>query len=168
MSRSNHVTLRFLAEPNFGGKVHGGAIMKWLDQAGYTCAVGWTGDYCVTQYVGGIHFLYPVHVAELVELRAQIIRTGTSSMHIAIDVYSGDPMGTTLHRAAHCVMVFVALDPEGRPKPVPKWTPSSAVDVALEQYAVRLNEFRQQLDTEMEARLKWLDEQRPAVRPTHV
>ncbi|MGN6511390.1 MAG: acyl-CoA thioesterase, partial [Chitinophaga sp.] len=47
------VTLRFLAEPsdvNFGGKVHGGAVMKWIDQAGFTCAANWSGQYCVTVY----------------------------------------------------------------------------------------------------------------------
>ena len=51
MERPRKVTLRFLAAPtdvNFGGKVHGGAVMKWIDQAGYTCAAGWTGHYCVT------------------------------------------------------------------------------------------------------------------------
>jgi acyl-CoA hydrolase len=163
-TRPHRITLRFLAEPihvNFGGKVHGGAVMKWIDQAAYSCAVGWSGDYCVTQYVGGIHFLRPIHVGELVEMRAQVIRTGTTSLHIAVDVYAGDPMGTTMQRASHCVIVFVALDHQGRPKEVPKWTPSSAVDVALEQYAVRLQDFRKQLDQEMEARLKWLDEQRP-------
>ena len=60
MTGPRKVTLRFLAEPghvNFGGKVHGGAVMKWIDQAGYTCAAGWTGEYCVTLYLGGLHFL---------------------------------------------------------------------------------------------------------------
>lgn len=36
----------FLAQPtdvNFGGKVHGGMVMKWIDQAGYACAVSWSG-----------------------------------------------------------------------------------------------------------------------------
>ena len=45
---------RFLAEPthvNFGGKVHGGIVMKWIDQAGYACATHWSGSYCVTVYV---------------------------------------------------------------------------------------------------------------------
>ena len=59
-SRSREITLRFLAEPgdvNFGGKVHGGAVMKWIDQAGYACAVSWSGYYCVTVSVGGIRFL---------------------------------------------------------------------------------------------------------------
>ena len=42
---SSKVVFRFLAEPtdvNFGGKVHGGAVMKWIDQAGYACAAGWS------------------------------------------------------------------------------------------------------------------------------
>ena len=57
--RQREITLRFLAEPtdiNFGGQVHGGVAMKWIDQAGYTCAAGWSGQYCVTVYVGGIRF----------------------------------------------------------------------------------------------------------------
>ncbi len=44
--QQREVTFRFLAEPtdvNFGGKVHGGMVMKWIDQAGYACAVGWSG-----------------------------------------------------------------------------------------------------------------------------
>jgi len=64
MQRSS-LDLQFLAEPtdvNFGGKVHGGMLMKWMDQAGYACAVGWTGHYCVTVSVGAIRFRNPVLV----------------------------------------------------------------------------------------------------------
>src|SRR5688572_29446106 len=80
------VTLRFLAEPtdvNFGGKVHGGMVMKWIDQAAYACATGWSGHYCVTVYVGGIRFYKPIFIGALVEVRAKIIYTGTTSMHLA-------------------------------------------------------------------------------------
>ncbi len=94
MSRPRAVTLRFLAEPshvNFGGKVNGGAVMKWIDQAGYTCAAGWTGGYCVTLYVGGLHFIRPIRVGDVVELHALVIHTGRTSLHIAIDVYARDP-----------------------------------------------------------------------------
>ena len=73
MSQQHATTLRFLAEPahvNFGGKVHGGAVMKWIDQAGYACAARWSGSYCVTAYVGGIQFMRPIQVGELVEVRA--------------------------------------------------------------------------------------------------
>ena len=151
------VTLRFLAEPgdvNFGGKVHGGAVMKWIDQVGYTCAAGWTGSYCVTVYLGGLHFLGPIHVGDLVELRALVIRTGRTSLDIAVDVHARDPKSTERRRTGHCVIVFVALDPDGRPAPVPQWQPEDELDRALEAYAVRLSQLRKQMDTEMERHLR--------------
>jgi acyl-CoA hydrolase len=150
------ITLRFLAEPtdvNFGGKVHGGAVMKWIDQAGYTCAAGWTGTYCVTVYLGGLHFLGPIHVGELVELRALVIRTGRTSLDIAVDVYAGDPKRAERRRTGHCVVVFVALGSDGRPSEVPQWEPETELDRALEAYAVRLSALRKQMDAEMDARL---------------
>jgi acyl-CoA hydrolase len=156
MSRSRGVTLRFLAEPshvNFGGKVNGGAVMKWIDQAGYTCAAGWTGSYCVTVYLGGLHFLGPIRVGELVELRALVIRTGRTSLDIAIDVYSGDPTSPVRRRTGHCVIVFVSLDADGRPTAVPPWRAESEIDRALEGYAARLAVLRKQMDVEMEGHL---------------
>jgi acyl-CoA hydrolase len=150
------ITLRFLAEPgdvNFGGKVHGGAVMKWIDQVGYTCAAGWTGTYCVTVYLGGLHFLAPIHVGDLVELQALVIRTGRTSLDIAVDVYARDPKQAERRRTGHCVIVFVALDPVGRPAPVPQWRPENELDLALERYAVRLSELRKQMDVEMERHL---------------
>jgi acyl-CoA hydrolase len=154
------ITLRFLAEPgdvNFGGKVHGGAVMKWIDQVGYTCAAGWTATYCVTVYVGGIHFLGPIHVGEIVELRALVIRTGRTSLDIAVDVYAGDPKSPERRRTGHCVIVFVALGADARPAPVPQWKPQDETDRALENYAKRLSELRKQMDTEMERHLAELD-----------
>jgi len=156
MERQRGVTLRFLAEPgdvNFGGKVHGGAVMKWIDQAGYTCAAGWTGSYCVTVYLGGLHFLGPIRVGELVELRALVIRTGRTSLDIAIDVYAGDPTSPVRRRTGHCVIVFVALDADGRPISVPPWRAESEIDRALEGYAARLGVLRKQMDVEMERHL---------------
>ena len=150
------ITLRFLAEPgdvNFGGKVHGGAVMKWIDQVGYTCAAGWTGSYCVTVYLGGLHFLAPIHVGEVVELQALVIRTGRTSIDIAVDVYARDPKSTERRRTGHCVIVFVAIGPNGRPASVPQWHPRSELDRALEIYAGRLADLRQQMDIEMETHL---------------
>ena len=72
------VNLRFMAEPsdvNFGGKVHGGSVMKWIDQAGYACAAGWCGGYAVTVYVGGIRFLRPIQIGQLVEVHAHLFTT---------------------------------------------------------------------------------------------
>jgi acyl-CoA hydrolase len=166
MSRPRAVTLRFLAEPshvNFGGKVHGGAVMKWIDQTGYTCAAGWTGGYCVTLYVGGLHFIRPVRVGDLVELRALVIHTGRTSLHIAIDIYARDPKLPDLQRTGHCVIVFVSLNEAGRPQPVPAWTPVSDTDRALQAYALRLIELRKLMDTELESHLAQLEKSTAAI-----
>jgi acyl-CoA hydrolase len=147
--REREVTLRFLAEPtdiNFSGKVHGGAVMKWIDQAAYACAVGWSGQYCVTVYVGGIRFYKPVHIGNLVEVRAKLIYTGKTSMHIAVDVSAGDPKDTRYTQTTHCIIVFVAVDRQGRPVGVRRWKPETQEDVALEQYAKRLMGLRQRIE----------------------
>ena len=160
MIRPRAVTLRFLTEPahvNFGGKVHGGAVMKWIDQAGYTCAAGWTGEYCVTLYLGGLHFIRPIRVGEIVELRALVIHTGRTSLHVAIDIYARDPKQSEYKRTGHCVIVFVALDEDGRPRPVPPWTPVTDIDRALQAYALRLNELRKLMDAELESHLGMLE-----------
>ena len=138
MQRPRKVTLRFLAAPtdvNFGGKVHGGAVMKWIDQAGYTCAAGWTGRYCVTVYVGGIRFHRPIRIGDLVEVEARLAYTGNTSMNIAVDVSSGDLKSGNMETTTECLIVFVAVDADGRPMPVEAWQPETPGEVALAQHA---------------------------------
>ena len=148
----HEITLRFVAEPtdeNIYGKVHGGAVMKWIDQAGYACAVGWSGRACVTVYVGGIRFHKPIVIGHLVEVRARLIHTGRTSMHIAVDVSSTDLR--TGHHAptTHCVIVFVALDGSGQPVEVPVWEPRTDAEKALQSYAQRLLSLSRTLEEEM-------------------
>lgn len=147
------LTLRFLAEPtdvNFGGKVHGGMVMKWIDQAGYACARNWCGGYCVTVYVGGIRFLKPIRIGYLVEIQARVIYTGRTSMHLSIDVWANDPTEDTKERTTHCVIIFVAVDESGQPVSVPNWSPKTDRDKELEQYAIRLMELRSNIQEEMD------------------
>lgn len=150
------VVLRFLAEPsdvNFGGKVHGGMLMKWIDQAGYACASGWSGSYCVTAYVGGIGFERPVAIGSLVEVRARVALTGTSSMHIAVDVFSRALRETEWARTTHCLIVFVAMDEAGRPRAVPSWTPASEGDIQLASYVLAMKSQVRKVEDE---RARWL------------
>lgn len=151
------LTLRFLAEPgdvNFGGNVHGGSVMKWIDQAGYACARHWSGGYCVTVYVGGIQFLKPIKIGALVEVRAKVIYTGSSSMHISVDVYAADPSKDDLDKTTHCVIIFVAVDAEGKATKTPTWISKTEEDKRLEKYAVRLMELRQGIKEEMENKFR--------------
>lgn len=141
--RQSELTLRFLAEPedvNYGGKVHGGAVMKWIDQAGYAAAVGWSGRYCVTVAVGGIRFVAPIRIGDLVWINARLVHTGTTSMHFAIDVHARKPSDdeTADRLCTHCVIVFVAVDEAGQPIAVPAWTPRDDEQRRLADYAQRV------------------------------
>lgn len=148
------ITLRFLAQPtdvNFGGKVHGGSVMKWLDQAGYVCATTWSGSYCVTAFVGDVNFQQPIRVGELVEATAQVIHTGRTSMHIRVDLHACNPRQCTFTKAIRCLMVFVAVDDQGAPVPVPAWTPVTDADRGLELYAKKIMELRKANQTALAA-----------------
>ncbi len=150
------VTFRFLAEPgdvNFGGKVHGGAVMRWIDQAGYACASAWSGRYCVTVYVGGIQFQRPISIGQLVEVRARIIKTGSSSMHVAVDVQARDVTGDRYERTTHCLMVFVAVDSERQPVAVPTFVAETASERHLQDYAERIMVMRQEIEAERQRML---------------
>lgn len=150
--KQREISLRFLAEPtdiNFGGKVHGGTVMRWIDQAGYAAAVSWSGQYCVTVAVGGIRFLQPVLIGDLVSVTATLIRTGASSLSVAVDVTSRNLQTSEEKLTTHCVIVFVAVNPDsGAPVAVPEWTPITKRDQELAAYALRIKELSTSVEVE--------------------
>ena len=128
------ITLRFLAEPstiNFGGKVHGGTVMKWIDEAGYACATRWAKRYCVTVSVGSIRFQKPIMIGDLVEVEARLAYTGTTSMNISVEVRAGDIKTGEMQKITACLVVFVAVDDDGKKMAVQHWQPATPGDMAL-------------------------------------
>lgn len=163
---TDNITLRFLAEPtdvNFGGNVFGGSVMKWIDHAGYTCAASWSHSYCVTAYVGGIQFLRPIRVGDLVELKAEVMHTGNTSMHISVGVYARDPKAEEARLTTHCILVFVAVDGDGRPTPVPPYTPTTPQGRRLNGYALKMIELRKDMKEEEKVFLEQLEHAMPGL-----
>jgi 4-hydroxybenzoyl-CoA thioesterase len=149
---ARELTLRFLAAPTdagYSGNVSGGRVLEWIDKAGYACAVGWSGSYCVTAYVGNVRFSRPVRVGHLVEATARLIHTGRSSMHILVSVASGNPQDGVLADATECLIIFVAVDADGRPTPVPEWEPLDDADRAAQTGALRRIELRAAIEGAM-------------------
>ena len=139
------VLLRFLASPsvaNFGGNAHGGTVMRWIDEAARTCAIGWSKHASVAVYSGGIHFYKPIHIGDIVEVEARLIHTSERSMHFAIHVRSGDPRVNVLTLTTQCMSIFVALDADGRAAPVPALPLTTAEDLRLDAHARQLTEMR--------------------------
>ncbi|MBN7815492.1 acyl-CoA thioesterase [Algoriphagus pacificus] len=152
MENLHKTSFQFISEPsdvNFGGKVHGGVVMKWIDQAAYTCARTWAESYCVTVYVGGIRFYKPINIGEVIKIDAAVIYTGNSSIHIMVEVYSRDFSEHQFEKKTHCIIIFVAVDEHGNPKTVKPWIPQTDQEKKLEEYAMRLKTLRENIHNEM-------------------
>lgn len=142
---------RFLAEPtdvNFGGNVHGGIVMKWIDQAAYACAAQWSKCYCVTVSANGIRFIKPIKVGQLVEINACLVHTGASSMHIYVVVKAGDATDDNMSVSNRCFITFMAVDKDGTPKNVPSYVPEDEIHMQLELVAMHAKDFAKELDND--------------------
>jgi uncharacterized protein (TIGR00369 family) len=129
MDLPNHqLTMTVLMTPdtaNFAGNVHGGTLLKLLDQAAYACASRYAGRYVVTLSVDQVTFRQPVLVGELVTLLASVNHTGTSSMEVGIKVIAEDIRTQASRHVNSCFFTMVAVDNERKPVPVPPLRPGS-------------------------------------------
>ncbi len=108
---------------NFSGKVHGGSLLKLLDQVAYACASRYAGTYAVTLSVDQVVFRQPIHVGELVTFLASVNHTGTSSMEIGIKVLAENIRTQETRHVNSCFFTMVAVDDNGKPQAVPPLRP---------------------------------------------
>jgi len=122
----HELTMTVLMTPdmaNFTGNVHGGTILKLLDQAAYACASRYAGRYVVTLSVDQVMFREPIHVGELVSFLASINLTGTTSMEVGIKVVTENIQTQTIRHANSCFFTMVAMDENRKPALVPPLVP---------------------------------------------
>ncbi|CAN5690042.1 acyl-CoA thioesterase [soil metagenome] len=114
----HELTMTVLMTPdmaNFSGNVHGGTVLKLLDQAAYACASRYAGRYVVTLSVDQVMFREPIHVGELVTFLASVNYTGTTSMEVGIKVVTEDIRSQTVRHANSCFFTMVAMDDARKP-----------------------------------------------------
>ena len=133
---------------NFSGNVHGGAILKLLDQAAYACAARYAGRYVVTLSVDQVTFLQPIHVGELVTLLASVNYTGRSSMEIGIKVITENIREQVVRHANSCFFTMVAVGDDGKPAAVAPLEPVTPD----QKRRWRAGELRRELRRELNAR----------------
>jgi acyl-CoA hydrolase len=104
---------------NFSGKVHGGTILKLLDQVAYACASRYATTYVVTLSVDQVVFRQPIHVGELVTFLASVNHTGSTSMEVGIKVIAENIRTQDKRHVNSCFFTMVAVDEHGKPTPVP-------------------------------------------------
>ena len=145
---SHQLTMTVLMTPdmaNFSGNVHGGTILKLLDQVAYACASRFAGRYTVTLSVDQVMFRQPIHVGELVSFLASVNYTGTSSMEIGIKVVTENIRDQVVRHANSCFFTMVAVGEDGRPVPVPPLSPNSPDEKRRWEAAIERKKLRQEL-----------------------
>lgn len=126
---AHQLTMTVLMTPdtaNFSGKVHGGSILKLLDQVAYACASRYAGRYVVTLSVDQVMFRQPIKVGELVTFLASVNHTGNSSMEVGIKVIAEDIRARVVRHVNSCFFTMIAVDDDGKPITVPSLIPVSA------------------------------------------
>jgi acyl-CoA hydrolase len=153
--QSHQLTMTVLMTPdtaNFAGNVHGGHLLKWLDQVAYACASRYAAKYVVTVSVDQVTFREPIFVGELVTFLASVNHTGTSSMEIGIKVLAQDIRSQAVRHVNSCFFTMVAVDDARKPAAVPPLRPSTP-DEKRRYEAAKL---RKALREEMRARFEEL------------
>lgn len=137
---ASKVTMSELMLPshsNFSGKIHGGYLLKLMDQIAFASASKYSGAYCVTASVDTVDFLNPVEIGELVTLKASVNYVGNSSMVVGIRVISEN---IRTGKTKHCnssYFTMVAKDDNGNNIKVPKLILSNKEEIRRFFDAVR-------------------------------
>lgn len=121
-SRPTELSMTVLMTPdmaNFAGNVHGGALLRLLDQVAYTCASKYAQSYVVTLSVDRVLFREVVHVGELVTFDASINYVGRTSMEVGIRVTAEDIHTGAMRHANSSYFTMIAVDADGQPEAVP-------------------------------------------------
>jgi acyl-CoA hydrolase len=104
---------------NPAGSVHGGLIMKMVDEAGAIAAMRHAQRPVVTIAVDSMVFKSPVLVGQLVMLQAHVTYVGRTSVEVSVRVLAEDPVKRTVTHTNSAFLVYVALDDNRRPTQVP-------------------------------------------------
>ncbi|PIF04256.1 MAG: acyl-CoA thioesterase [Arcobacter sp.] len=123
---SHTLSMSILMTPekaNFSGNIHGGFLLKHLDEIAYACASQYCGNYVVTLSVDKVLFKNPIYIGELVTFLASVNYTGDTSMEIGIKVMAKNIRKCTVRHTNTCFFTMVALDEKGKPTKVPPLKP---------------------------------------------
>jgi uncharacterized protein (TIGR00369 family) len=144
----HQLTMTVLMTPvmsNFAGNVHGGTILKLLDEVAYACASRYAARYVVTVSVDQVTFRQPIHVGELVTFLASVNHTGRTSMEVGVKVVAEDIRTQAQRHVNSCFFTMVAVGDDRLPAEVPPLQPAAGDEARRFHEAVLRKQLRQEL-----------------------
>lgn len=123
-------------DTNALGNVHGGVIMRMADEAGALVAMRHAGKPVVTVAIDSMTFMEPILLGNLVQCKAELTYVGRTSMETRVEVIAENPLEGNGKTTNIAYLVYVALDADGRPSPVP------ALEFETEEERLRAEQAR--------------------------
>jgi acyl-CoA hydrolase len=118
-SRTQLAQVMMPEHANTHGNVHGGWIMKLVDEAGALASTRHAGHRTVTVTMDQMVFRYPIHIGDLVLLNAEVTFAGRTSMEVDVNVVAENPITGVKISTNNAYLVYVAIDDHGRPTRIP-------------------------------------------------
>ena len=107
------------ADANFNGDIFGGWIMSWMDLAAGNVASRRSQGRAVTAAIDAVSFHHPVHIGDELSVYAKVVSVGRTSMKIAVEAWQRARDGDKTSKVTSAIFTFVAIDLQGRPRPLP-------------------------------------------------
>ena len=120
--RISRISIAQMMQPEHAnnlGNVHGGWIMKLVDEAGALACMRHAQRRVVTVAIDSMNFRHPIKTSDLVILNAEVSYTGSSSMEAEVQVIAENPITGQRWQTNTAYLVYVALDDDGKPTSIP-------------------------------------------------
>ncbi|MVT11492.1 acyl-CoA thioesterase [Chitinophaga tropicalis] len=129
-------------DTNTFGNLMGGRLMYWMDIAAALATMKHCSAPVVTASVDNISFETPIKLGNVVHIEAKVTRAFTTSMEVHLRVWGEDPVQQYRYKSNEAFMTFVALDPNGKSRPVPQVIPDTEEEKVLYDGAMRRRQLR--------------------------
>ena len=129
-------------DTNSFGNLMGGRLMYWMDIASALAAMKHCGSPVVTASVDNISFEASIKLGNVVHIEAKVSRAFTTSMEVHMKVWGEDALKQEKYKSNEAYYTFVALNPNGKPKPVPELAAETEEEKRLFDGALRRRQIR--------------------------
>ncbi|MFB6091513.1 MAG: acyl-CoA thioesterase [Haloquadratum sp.] len=133
-----YIENRVLVQPNDTNNndtAHGGNVVKWMDEVGAMSAMRFAGQTCVTVRMESVDFHRPIPRGDVARIESYVYEAGSTSVTVHLRVFSEDPLSGEGELTAESHFVYVAIDDEGSPSPVPDLEVATDREEELESLA---------------------------------
>jgi acyl-CoA hydrolase len=124
-SQAERSEIIFPADSNSVGNLFGGRLMQFIDLVGAVAAVRHSRSIVVSASMDHLDFVAPVHIGDLLILKASVNRAFRTSMEVGVRAMVENARAGTLRHVSSAYLTYVAVDREGRPVPVPCVVPET-------------------------------------------